>query len=167
MATSLARGVVFIHSAPKALCPHLEWAVGRSIRRAVNFSWQDQPALAGARRAEFAWSGLAGDGAAIASAIRGWEHLRFEVTENPTPESLGGRWMHTPELGIHHAQIDAAGSIVVSEERVRDAMRHADPGEMRRELDVALGTAWDDELEVFRTAGDHAPHRISWLSRVG
>jgi hypothetical protein len=33
---------------------------------------------------------------------------------------------------------------------------------MRRELDLALGTAWDDELEVFRVAGDDAP--VVWLS---
>ena len=165
MATPRARGVVFIHSAPKALCPHLEWAVGRSIGRAVNFSWQDQPALHGARRAEFSWDGFAGTGAVIASAIRGWEHLRFEVTEDPTSASLGGRWMQTPDLGVHHSHIDASGSITVSEERVRAAMDHLDPLDMRRELDIALGTAWDRELEVFRAAGDDAP--IVWLHQVG
>ncbi|WP_029149878.1 DUF3145 family protein [Microbacterium indicum] len=163
MATPSARGVVFIHSAPKALCPHLEWAVGRSIGRAVNFDWQNQPALPGARRAEFSWDGPAGTGAAIATAIRGWEHLRFEVTEDPTPGSTGGRWMHTPDLGIHFSQIDAAGSIVVGEERVRAAIALADPFEMRRELDVALGTAWDDELEIFRTAGDAIASPVVWL----
>jgi len=165
MATPVAGGVVFIHSAPKALCPHLEWAVGRSIGRAVNFAWQDQPALAGSRRAEFVWDGYAGTGAAIATAIRGWEHLRFEVTEDPTATTTGGRWMHTPDLGIHFSQIDAAGSIVVPEERIRAAMENLDPLEMRRELDIALGTAWDDELEVFRTAGDDAP--VVWLHKVG
>ncbi|WP_221584290.1 DUF3145 family protein [Microbacterium sp. G2-8] len=165
MATPVARGVVFIHSAPKALCPHLEWAVGRSIGRAVNFAWQDQGVLHGSRRTEFVWDGPAGTGAAIATAIRGWEHLRFEVTEDPTARSVGGRWMHTPDLGIHFSQMDASGSIVVPEERVRAALEQRDPLEMRRELDIALGTAWDDELEVFRTAGDHAP--VVWLHQVG
>lgn len=166
MATPMARGVVFIHSAPKALCPHLEWAVGRTIGRAVSFSWRDQPALPGARRAEFAWEAPAGAGSSIATAIRGWEHLRFEVTEDPTPRSDGGRWMHTPDLGIHFSQMDAAGAIVVSEDRVRAAMAIADPAEMRRELDVALGTAWDDELEIFRTAGDEVKP-VVWLHQVG
>ncbi|WP_156759732.1 DUF3145 domain-containing protein [Microbacterium karelineae] len=165
MATPVARGVVFIHSAPKALCPHLEWAVGRSIGKAVNFAWQDQPVLGGARRAEFVWDGPAGTGAAIATAIRGWEHLRFEVTEEPTPRSTGGRWMHTPDLGIHFSPMDAAGSIVVPEERIRAALENLDPLEMRRELDTALGSAWDDELEIFRTAGDDAP--VVWLHKVG
>lgn len=165
MATPVARGVVFIHSAPKALCPHLEWAVGRSIGRAVNFAWQDQPVLGGSRRAEFVWDGPAGTGAAIATAIRGWEHLRFEVTEEPTTRSTGGRWMHTPDLGIHFSPMDTSGSIVVPEERIRAAMENLDPLEMRRELDTALGSAWDDELEIFRTAGDDAP--VVWLHQVG
>jgi hypothetical protein len=57
MATAQARGVVYIHSAPRALCPHLEWAVGRALGRAVNFEWSEQPVLDGARRAEFYWEG--------------------------------------------------------------------------------------------------------------
>ena len=165
MATPRARGVVFIHSAPQALCPHLEWAVGRALGRAVHFTWTDQPALPGTRRAAFPWDGFAGMGAIISSAIRGWDQLRFEVTEEPTTGSLGGRWMHTPDLGIHHSHMDAAGSITVAEERIRAALDLADPIEMRRELDLALGTAWDDELEPFRYAGQGAP--VRWLHRVG
>src|SRR6478752_8332486 len=125
MATAYARGVVFVHSAPRALCPHLEWAVGRAIGRAVNFDWSDQPVLDGARRAEFYWDGPVGTGAALATSIRGWEHLRFEVTEDPTPRSDGGRWLHTPDLGIHYAQTDAAGNIVIGEDRIRYAMEIA------------------------------------------
>ena len=87
--TTPARGVIYIHSAPRALCPHLEWAVGRALGRAVNFDWADQPVLAGSRRAEFYWEGPAGTGAALATAIRGWEHLRFEVSEEATAESEG------------------------------------------------------------------------------
>ena len=78
--------------------------------------------LAGSRRAEFYWEGPAGTGAALATAIRGWEHLRFEVSEDPTPRSDGGRWLHTPGLGIHYAQTDTAGNVVVGEDRIRYAM---------------------------------------------
>ncbi len=52
-------------------------------------------------------------GAAIASALRGWEHLRYEVTEEPTSASDGGRWMHTPDLGVFYAQTDVTGNMVV------------------------------------------------------
>lgn len=167
MATAQARGVVFIHSSPRALCPHLEWAVGRALGRPVNFDWTAQPVLQGTYRAEFPWEAPAGTGAALATEIRGWDHLRFEVTEDPTPRSDGGRWMHTPELGIHYSQIDTSGNVVVPEDRVRYALDIAgtDVHELRRELDVALGRAWDDELEPFRHASDHA--NVVWLHKVG
>lgn len=167
MSTPHARGVIFIHSAPRVLCPHLEWAIGRALGRGVNFDWADQPVLSGARRTEFYWEGDAGTGAKLATAIRGWEHLRYEVSEDPTPRSDGGRWMHTPDLGIHYAQTDTAGNVVIGEERVRYAMEVADGDafELQRELDIALGTAWDDELEPFRTASDDTP--VVWLHKVG
>lgn len=167
MATSSARGVIFIHSAPRALCPHLEWAVGRALGHAVNFEWDDQPVLPGARRAEFYWEGPAGTGAALSSAMHGWEHLRFEVSEDPTPRSDGGRWLHTPDLGIHYAQTDSAGNVVIGEDRIRYAMEIAagDARELQRELGIALGQAWDDELEIFRHASDQAP--VVWLHKVG
>ena len=53
MATPQARGVIYVHSAPRALCPHLEWAAGRALGRAVNFEWIDQPVLPGSRRTDF------------------------------------------------------------------------------------------------------------------
>jgi hypothetical protein len=37
--------------------------------------------------------------------------------------------------------------------------------EISRELRVALGGAWDDELEAFRRAGD--TRSVVWLHRVG
>jgi hypothetical protein len=156
--------VLFVHSAPRALCPHIEWAAGRAIDRAVNFDWIDQPVLPGTQRAEFVWEGEAGSGAKIASALRGWEHLRFEVTEDAALGSDGGRWMHTPDLGIFFAQTDAAGNTVIPEDRVRYAMEVAGGNalELHRELRLALGQAWDDELEPFRHAGDEGS-RVVWL----
>ncbi len=167
MATPQARGVIYIHSAPRALCPHLEWAVGGVLGRAVNFEWTDQPVLNGARRTEFYWEGPAGTGAALTTAIRGWEHLRYEVSEDPTPRSDGGRWMHTPGLGIHYGQVDSAGNVVIGEDRVRYAIEIADGDalEMQRELELALGSAWDEELEPFRHASDGVP--VVWLHKVG
>ena len=167
MAAPTARGVLYVHSAPRALCPHIEWAAGRALDRAVNFDWIDQPVLKGAMRAEFYWEGGAGTGAAIASALRGWEHLRFEVTEDPTPGSDGGRWMHTPDLGIFFAQTDTVGNVVITEDRIRYAMETAgsDAFELHRELRLALGQAWDDELEAFRHANENS--QVVWLHKVG
>jgi len=165
--TPRTSGVLFVHSSPKALCPHLEWAVGAVISRAVSFAWSDQPVLPGTLRCAYEWEGPAGTGARIASELRGWEHLRFEVTEHASAGVDAGRWMHTPDLGVFYAPMDCAGSIVVSEDRIAYALEVAagDASEMTRELRLALGTAWDEELEPFRHASDDTP--VVWLHRVG
>ncbi|MGR0221753.1 DUF3145 domain-containing protein [Agromyces sp. ZXT2-6] len=162
-----ARGMLFVHSSPRAVSPHVEWAVGRALGSAVNFDWAEQPVLPGMMRTEYSWTGDPGAGARIASALRGWEQLRFEVSEDPGPGNDGSRWMHTPELGVFFAQTDSAGNVVIPEDRIRYAMEIAafDAGELHRELRLALGQAWDDELEPFRHASDFAP--VVWLHRVG
>lgn len=167
MTAQTARGVLYVHSSPRALCPHVEWAAGRAIGRAVNFTWEEQPVLKGSQRAEFYWEGAPGTGAAIASALRGWEHLRFEVTEDAGLGSDGARWLHTPDLGIFFAQTDTAGNVVIPEDRIRYAMEVAGTNalELHRELRLALGQAWDDELEPFRYAGDDTA--VTWLHHVG
>jgi hypothetical protein len=167
MVAPVAHGMIFVHSAPRALCPHVEWAAGRAIGRAVNFTWREQPVLRGSQRTEFYWEGPAGTGAAIASALRGWEHLRYEVTEDPAAGSDGGRWIHTPDLGIFYAQTDSAGNTVIPEDRIRAAMEIAGTNaiELHRELRLAVGQAWDDELEPFRHESDFSP--VVWLHSVG
>ncbi len=165
--TQQARGVLYVHSAPRALCPHIEWAAGRALERAVNFAWDPQPVLKGSQRAEFYWEGPRGTGAKLASALRGWEHLRYEVTEDAGLGTDGGRWMHTPDLGIFFAQTDTVGNVVIPEDRIRYAMEVAGANaiELHRELRLALGQAWDDELEAFRHAGQDAA--VVWLHKVG
>jgi hypothetical protein len=167
MTIASTRGVLFVHSAPKALTPHVEWAAGKALGHAVNFAWHDQPVLRGSLRAEYEWAGPVGSAAAIASALRGWEHLRFEVTEEASPGVDGGRFMHTPDLGVFYVHLDAAGNSVIQEERINYALELAagDAAEITRELRLALGSAWDEELEPFRYAGDDSS--VVWLHRVG
>jgi hypothetical protein len=167
VAATNTRGVIYIHSAPRALCPHVEWAAGRALGRAVSFDWREQPVLRGAQRAEFLWQGPRGLGAVIASSLRGWEHLRYEVTEDAGLGTDGGRWMHTPDLGVHYAQTDTVGNVVVPEDRIRAALEEAGSNalELHRELRLVLGQAWDDELEPFRHASDDSP--VTWLHAVG
>lgn len=167
MSAQTARGVLYVHSSPGALCPHIEWAAGRALGRAVNFTWETQPVLKGSQRTEFFWDGPQGTGARLASALRGWEHLRYEVTEDAGHGTDGGRWMHTPDLGIFFAQVDTAGNMVIPEDRIRYAMEIAGSNtlELHRELRLALGQAWDDELEPFRHAHDDTS--VIWLHNVG
>jgi len=166
MSGAITRGVLFVHSAPRALCPHVEWAAGNVLGARVSMDWTVQPAARGLHRAEFSWQGVQGNGARLASALRGWDHLRYEVTEEASHGADGARWSHTPDLGIFHAMTDAHGNVVVPEDRVRTALDLAhDPRAMQDALDLALGTAWDEELEPFRYAGAGAP--VRWLHRVG
>lgn len=166
MSGSITRGVLFVHSVPAALCPHVEWAASNAIGHEVRLDWTPQDAAPGMLRSELSWQGPAGTGARMASALRGWEHLRYEVTEEPTISTDGGRWAHTPSLGIFHSQMDSVGNMVVPEDRVRGALESASNyQELLDALDLALGQAWDEELEPFRYAGAGAP--VRWLHRVG
>jgi hypothetical protein len=167
MSGAITRGVLFVHSAPRALCPHIEWAGGGVLGLRLSLDWIEQPAAPGLYRTEMSWQAPQGTGARLTSALRGWAHLRFEVTEEPSPGVDGGRWSHTPDLGIFHAVTDVHGNVVVPEDRIRAAMAAGagDPQRMLMDLDLAMGRAWDDELEPFRYAGDGAP--VRWLHRVG
>jgi hypothetical protein len=160
-------GVVWIHASQRAMRTHLEWAIGQAVGDALRFVWQPQPADPGAERTEVHWTGPAGTGAAIASALAGWRDVRFEVTEDATPGSDGMRWMHTPQLGIAARRVDAAGSLLVPEDRIRSAIDAAGPDSraLLAELDEALAGPWDRDLEAYRHASDASP--VAWLHRVG
>lgn len=160
------RGVLYVHSAPSALCPHIEWAVAGVLGVPVSLDWTPQPAQVGTYRAELSWSGAVGAAAQVVSALRGWEHLRFEITEEPTAGSEGARFSSTPELGIFHAVTGVHGDILIPEDRLKAAVLKAALGEtdLLVEVDRLLGKPWDDELETFRHAGDGAP--VRWLHQV-
>ncbi len=161
-------GLFSVHSCPRALVPHVEWALAREIGRVVKLDWQPQPLLTGMMRAEVEWSGPCETAAAVASSLLGWQQLRFEVTEQPTAHSPGGRWAHTPSLGIRYTQIDAAGNAVLTENQVRSAIEAAgdDHAALPAILADQLGSAWDRELEPFRAA-EEGDATIFTLHRVG
>jgi hypothetical protein len=184
-----ARGVLQIHSAPPALCPHIEWAVAGIVGVPVNLPWVDQPASPGALRAELDWQARPGSSGAMTSALAGWNRLRFEVTEEASPGCDAVRYSYTPGLGTFSATVSASGDIMVPENRLRAAMalaaagtshrgeelgglrdRHAPQhpalgGSLEAELTLLLGRPWDDELEPFRHAGAGAP--VRWLNATG
>ena len=166
MTRSATRGVMYVHSAPSALCPHVEWAVGGVLGMSVSFDWTVQPAQASSHRTEYSWVGEGGTASAIASALRGWNHLRFEITEEPTTGTEGARFSYTPTLGIFHAVTGIHGDIMIPEDRLKAAVVKSALGDttINNEIDKLLGKPWDDELETFRYAGDGAP--VRWLHQV-
>ena len=147
---TMTRGVVFVHGAPAVLCPHITWAIEAVLDRRVTLDWMPQPAAPRHLRAELSWTGEPGTGA-----------------EEPSPGCDGSRWSYTPRLGIHHAMTSASGDAVVQEDRLREAVLRTsgDLEALQDEIDLLLGLPWDEELEVFRHAGDGAP--VRWLHKVG
>jgi hypothetical protein len=163
---STTRGVLFVHSAPSALCPHIEWAVGGAFGMPVHLEWTAQPVERSTYRAEYPWTGPVGTGAKLTSALKGWQRIRFEVTEERTSSTEAERYSYTPALGVFRASTGTHGDIMVDEGRLRQAMLSAELGgpDLETALDRLLGRPWDSELEPFRYAGDDAP--VRWLHEV-
>ncbi|QSB13329.1 DUF3145 domain-containing protein [Natronosporangium hydrolyticum] len=158
-------GIVFVHSTPLAVCPHVEWAIARALAAPVSLQWNPQPLDPSARRAECSWTGRPGTGARLAAELKQWKMIRFEITEEPSPGSDGERFMHVPGRGLFRAATGAAGGIQVGEDQLRALMAAArGPEALAHALDTALGTDWDDDLEPYRHAADGAPVP---LTRVG
>ncbi|WP_179827273.1 DUF3145 domain-containing protein [Nocardiopsis aegyptia] len=162
-----ARGVLYVHSAPAALCPHVEWAVAGVVGVPVKLDWVAQPAAPGHHRAELNWQGRPGTSGEMASALNSWQRLRFEVTEEGSPGFDGVRYSYTPALGMFTAVTSAAGEVLVPEARLRRAVEESAAGgpDLAEEIDRLTGRRWDEELEPFRYAGDGAP--VRWLHAVG
>ncbi len=162
-------GVVYIHSSPAALCPHIEWTLSASLKAPAKLRWTAQPAASGQLRAITDWVGPVGTAARIAHALRAWPVLRFEVTEDPSEGVDGERFSFVPGLGLWSGPTSASGDVMVGEMRLRAIVRaarergrHTD-AEIAADIDYALGTAWDDELEPYRSGGEGA--EVTWLRR--
>jgi uncharacterized protein DUF3145 len=159
-------GTIYVHSSPSAVCPHVEWAIAGALQTRADLRWTAQAAAPGQLRAECDWSGRPGVAAAVASALRAWPMLRFEVTEQPSSGRDGERFCFVPGLGLWHARTSANGDIVVGEDQLRALAATARSREtFAHQLDELLGAAWDDALEPFRRAADGAP--VTWLHHVG
>ncbi len=148
MQHSSVAALVTIHSAPSALRQHIEWGINAILGQPQNYIWRDQPLAAGTIRTTLEYRGEAGLAAKIATALKTWHYLRFEVQE--FGKDGGEYFRFTPELGIHRAKIDAAGSILISENVIRKALASFDDLEVRENLVLALGEPWEEALEPMR-----------------
>ena len=127
------RGVLYVHSAPSALCPHVEWAASGVLGASVDVDWVAQPAESGTYRAEISWQAAVGTAAALASALRGWERLRFEVTEEPGPAD---------DIARSLLRLDRVHQQRLGDQGTRDPLRPDVDGEHDGEtLQRALGAA--------------------------
>ena len=160
------QGVIFVHSAPAAICPHVEWAISGVLGDRVTLTWTAQPASPGQLRAEVRWKGEPGTAGRIATAMRAWPMVRFEITEDATAGSDGERVCHVPGRGLWRAAISANGDVIVGEDQIRSLMERATSLDgLRHALSTAIGSEVDAELEDYRRAGEGTP--VTWLHQVG
>jgi len=159
---AVSRGLVLVHSCPRALSPHLEWALTAVFGNEVRLGWCDQVISPGSVRAEIVWTGETGTGARLASALLAFSQVRFEVTEDGIPGRDGERFAATPDLGLFRANIGPFGDIMVHEERLRAAIAAAlvSGSSLVDGVSRLIGSPWDDELEPFRSAHEGSTVRL-------
>ncbi len=162
----LLRGVVYIHSCPRALMSHVEWALASMLGPGARLDWSAQPVMPGTHRGDLGYKAPSGTAGRITSELRTFPGLRFEVTQEPSGLTEGERYACTPALGVYRAAMGPHGDVLVNEERLRGALARADAGaNLADEISGLLGAAWDAELEVFRYAGEGAA--VRWMHEVG
>jgi hypothetical protein len=141
-------GLLTIHSAPSALRQHIEWGLNAILGYTGEYSWRDQPLAPGTLRTIIEYRAPLGTAAKIATSLKNWHYLRFEVQEFCSEGAELFRF--TPELGMHRAFTDGTGSILISENVIRKSLETFDDLEIRENLEAALGTAWELALEPMR-----------------
>ncbi len=142
-------GFLTIHSAPAALRPHIEWGLQSILGTWVTLDWKPQPKAAGTYRTTVEFRDRPGTAAKVATALKAWHYLRFEVREE---SEVGGEFFRfTPDLGIHRSVIDGMGTILVSEHLIMQALgKGFDEESLRGEFESLLGNSWELALEPFR-----------------
>jgi len=150
-ATSGLSGDLRIYSAPRALIRHIQWSLHQIFGEPIVLEWEQQKLSAGTFATQFQWRSDRQLASAIASTLKSWHYLRFEVREFPTPGGEGVLYRATPDLGLHQAVTASTGDIMIHENRLVTALTsHRSYESLRESIQQALGIAWDDELEGYR-----------------
>jgi len=86
----------------------------------------------------------------LVSSLARVKGIHFEAML--TNGDFGQLVMFVPGLGMYRADTNGAGEILISEDRIRNAMEQSagNSRELQRLFRVLLGQAWDDVLEPFR-----------------
>jgi len=144
-------GDLRIYSAPRALLRHLQWSINEIFGRTISLDWQPQPLAAGSMMCELQWRDVKPVASKIASSLKSWHYLRFEVREFSVSGGEGVLYRCTPTLGLHQAVTASTGDVMIHENRVMTALaNHRSYESLREAINDALGTAWDAELECYR-----------------
>ncbi len=145
------RGFLTVHSTPSALRHHIDWAIQAILGTWVKPTWSPQPLIPGSYRTQLEFRDRQGAAAELASSLRSWHYLNFEVIENT--DNGGELFRCTPELGIHRALVDQTGAVILSENQLDTVLKNSfDEESIRDAIAGLLGSTWEQELDRFRSA---------------
>ena len=148
------RGFLTIHSAPSALRHHIDWAIHTVLGNWIKLAWSPQPLIPGSYRTQIEFRDRQGAAAEIASSLRSWHYLNFEVIENT--DNGGELFRCTPELGIHRALVDQTGAVILTENQLGTVLKNSlDEESIREAIALLLGSSWEQELDRFRSVDLH------------
>jgi len=74
------RGVVYVHSSPSAVCPHVEWAISGTLGTRVDLQWTAQPAAPGQLQAQCCWTAEPGTGGKLVAWGPRFSYADWQVT---------------------------------------------------------------------------------------
>ena len=127
--------------------------------------WIKQELVNGSQRCELALKISEEQVEELASAIYALGAVYFEI--NQRQGKFGLLFMGVPGLGVYRGELNEAGSILLSEDRINQmiAQGAGNQREFMRLLRVALGQSWDDIIEPFR--GARYSDNVVLLNRAG
>lgn len=150
---SIWAGRIQIYSAPVILMQHISWAINQQLAQVVDLTWVDQPLASGSKAVELEYKYHKTIAASLAIALKGWSYLRFEIREVNNLTQDGTYYRATPDLGLHQVSITSNGDVTLNENQVSAILKNSTSHEkLVSNLENALGSYWDDELEPYRVA---------------
>jgi len=118
----------------------------------LELNWGNQSLVLGTSFAEGSFRCSQVELDEIASKLSQAGNLHFEIIQHT--KHSGVIYMFVPGLGLYRGELNASGSLVVSEDKLQTLLDQAagNHREFTRLLRLCLGQSWDDILEPFRAA---------------
>ncbi|MBU6144654.1 MAG: DUF3145 family protein [Acidobacteria bacterium] len=147
MSRNQVEATLVIHVCPLAIVDEVSQFLG-----GADISWHSQPLQLGTVKTEFSFRGSELQAEDMVSGLNRFGSLALDLMVQG--KERGVWFMLAPVLGVFRAETNQAGEILISEERIRNALdlSAGNHRELSRMLRLAIGQAWDDILEPYRAA---------------
>jgi hypothetical protein len=151
-----------IHACPENLVDQVNQVL---LSFELSVTWLQQELMLGNKQAELAIKISEEQVEELASALYAVGEIYFEI--NQRQGKFGLLFMGVPGLGVYRGELNEAGSILLSEDRINQMISQGagNQREFMRLLRVALGQSWDDIIEPFRAA--RYSDNVVLLNRAG